>query len=131
MKIIITKFEKIHSKVHSFTVQSSLPLAKSLESGEIATECTVFLCPTNFLNTELSFISHMTIFLSSLPDTSSLPSGEKATEFTLLACSYSNSGLIVSFFSFQIKIEPSLYPEASTLQSGENAIDSGMLLFLF
>jgi hypothetical protein len=105
------------------TVLSHDPEARSLPSGEKATDATESVWPASVFNTASRPVetSHSCTTSSLDPEARSLPSGEKATEVAkpelkrvCLTCPEATS------HSFTVS---SLDPEASTLPSGEKVTE--------
>ena len=69
---------------HNLIVSSHEPEARTLPSGEKATDVTSSVCPVRVHNSLPVDTSHRLIVSSQAPEARSAPSGEKATELMLL-----------------------------------------------
>src|SRR5262245_62088467 len=101
----------------------SPPEARSLPSGEKATEKTD-CCPASSRRTSFPFSGSQKRMVSSwLPEVSILPSGEKATESTGFSCPWSRCSSLPPATSQILTVLSSPPAEANALPSGENATD--------
>src|SRR6185503_19909686 len=106
----------------SFTIPSSLLLARVFPSGENATAQTSRSCPVSWVTSVLLSTFQSLMVLSSLLDASNLPLGEKSTQVAGLVCPLRVAiGLpVFTFQSFTVASSPQL---ARILPSGEKAND--------